>query len=147
MKACFVQCLNATSEGTLASVCAGLWTQSGAKPSKCLLIRPSMLFPHSCSGLFHSTTNYFNPVIAQRAPGLTVHRDSWCWETRVLGNVDTSAATGSSSACLLPRISAALASVSSAGLIGPKIRRQGNVYAHVSSPLEESGTLGLWWIK
>lgn len=62
----------------LARRFTGLRTECGAKPFKCLLIRPSMLFPRSRRVLFHSTSNYFNPVIAQRAPSLTVHREAHC---------------------------------------------------------------------
>lgn len=83
----------------LARSFTGLRTEYGVKPFKCLLIRPSTFFPRSRRALFHSTSNYFNPVIAQRAPGLTVRRDTGCWGDEC---VDTSVATGVSSACLPP---------------------------------------------
>lgn len=43
------------------------------------LIRPSTLFPLSHSVLFHSTPNYFNPLIARRTPVTKVHRERNCW--------------------------------------------------------------------
>lgn len=44
-----------------------LQPECGANPFKCWLIRPSTPFPLSRSVLFHSTPNYFNPLIARRA--------------------------------------------------------------------------------
>lgn len=133
IKTSFVQCLKATSEVMLAGMCTGLWAEHGAKPFKCL-IRPSMLFPSSCGALFHSTSNYFSPVIAPTVPGLTVHRVIAAGEMNLSGNVDTSAATGASSACPLPL------GLCSSGLcelhwvIGPKLRCQGIFITHVSIP-------------
>lgn len=102
MKAFVVQWLNAPPEARLARRFPGLWTECGVKQFKGVVIRPSTLFSHSRHVLFHSTSNYYNPVISQRAPGLTVPEMLAAGETNVSGGVDTSAATGDSSACLPP---------------------------------------------
>lgn len=102
MKSFVAEWLNAPSEVRLARRFTGFQTECGVKSFKCLLIRPSTLFPHSNYILFCSTSNYFNPVIAQRGPGLTVCRDIRCRERSVEEGVKTSAATGASSACLPP---------------------------------------------
>lgn len=44
---------------------AGCLFVCGANPLKCLLIRPSTASPPSHRAPLHSTSNYFNPVIAQ----------------------------------------------------------------------------------
>lgn len=68
----------------MASVCACvcllicMGPECTANPFKCLLIRPSMNFLLSRSVLFRSTPNYFNPLIAQRAPSPSIYRDRRC---------------------------------------------------------------------
>lgn len=86
----------------LARRFTGLWMECRVKPFKGRLIRPSTLFPCSCHILFYSASNYYNPGIAQRAPGLTVPETLAAGETNVSGGVDTSAAAGDSSACFPP---------------------------------------------
>ena len=77
------QCLQAL---LVASVCLlmCLWPECAVIPFKCLLIRLSMPFLLSRSVLFHSTPNYFNPLIALRAPGASFYRDRHCWKNECI---------------------------------------------------------------
>lgn len=102
-------------------------------PFKCLLIRPSTPFLLSRSVLFHSTPNYFNPLIAQRALSLRVHRDRYFWGDESVwkcGHIGHhwGLITGPSA----PRALLLWPAVGSTGVTPPKIRCQGIFYILVS---------------
>lgn len=64
------RCIRGDAGQNVSELMGRTWSEA----FKCLLIRPSTLFLRSRGALFHSTSNYFNPVIAPTAPGLTVLR-------------------------------------------------------------------------
>lgn len=112
-----------------------IWPECAVNPFKCLLIRPSTPFLLSHSVLFHSTPNYFNPLIAQRAPGPSVYRDRYCWGDEYVwkcGHISHhwGLITGPSAPGALQLWPA----VGSAGGTPPKIRCQGIFCALVSIP-------------
>lgn len=112
-----------------------IWPECTVNPFKYLLIRPSTPFPLSRSVLFHSTPNYFNPLIAQRAPGPRVHRDKYCWGDECVwkcGHISRhwGLITGPSA----PRALLLWPAVGSTGVTLPKIRCQGIFYALLSIP-------------
>lgn len=146
--------ITSVSPGAGQCVCVCLlmciWLECAVNPFKCLLIRPSTPFPLSRSVLFHSTPNYFNPLIAQRAPGPRVRRDTCCWGDECVwkcGHISRhwGLITGPSAPGALQFWPA----VGSTGVILPKIRCQGIFYAPVSIPtrLPDSFTWTPWWIR
>lgn len=127
-----------------------IWTECTVNPFKYLLIRPSTPSPLSRSVLFHSTPNYFNPLIAQRAPGPRVCRDRYCWGDECVckcGHISRhwGLITGPSA----PRALQLWPAVGSTGVTPPKIRCQGIFYTLVSIPTRppDSVTRTPWWIR
>lgn len=139
------QCLQAPASVCAWVVCVclcGYGRNAQRIPFKYLLIRPSTPFLLSCSVLFHSTPNYFNPLIAQRAPGLRVYRDRYCWGDECVwkcGHISHhwGLITGPSA----PRALQFWPAVGSTGVTLPKIRCQGIFHALVSIPARPPDSL------
>ncbi len=134
------QCLQALGSVCVSGVCLlmCIWPECTVSPFKYLLIRPSTPFPLSRSVLFHC----FNPLIAQRAPGLRVYRDRYFWGDEYVwkcGHI--SHHWGLITRPSAPRALRLWPAVGSTEVTPPKIRCQGSFYALVSIPTRPSDSL------